>query len=84
MRYAVSILRTAQKELALLPVRDFELIKETIRSLALDPRPPACQKLSVREGWRLRVGKYRIIYEIDDREQTVVILNIGHRRDVYR
>ena len=84
MRYAVSILRLAQKELALLPLKDYEQVRETIRNLARIPRPPGCQKLTAREGWRLRVGKYRIIYEIDDQHQAVLVLHIGHRRDVYR
>ena len=84
MRYAVSILRRGQKELALLPPKDFEQVREIIRKLAQEPRPPGCQKFTAREGWRLRVGKYRVIYEIDDRRQTVLVLHIGHRRDIYR
>lgn len=48
-----------------------------------NPRPPSCLKLSGREGWRIRVGNYRVVYEIDDGQQAVTILNIGHRRDIY-
>ena len=46
--------------------------------------PPGSTKLAAREGWRIRVGDFRVIYEIDDRQQVVAILHIGHRRDVYR
>ena len=84
MSYAVSILRRAQKELASLPPKEFEQVLETIHNLAEEPRPPGCKKLTAREGWRLRVGRYRVIYEIDDQKQTVLILHIGLRRDIYR
>jgi mRNA interferase RelE/StbE len=43
-----------------------------------------CLKLTGREGWRIRVGKYRVIYEIDDKERTITVLHVGLRRDVYR
>jgi len=84
MRYAISILRRAQKELAQLPTEVYEHVRDTIRTLSQNPRPSGCLKLTGREGWRLRVGNYRIIYEIDDNQQSVTILHVGHRRDVYR
>jgi mRNA interferase RelE/StbE len=43
-----------------------------------------CLKLTGREGWRIRVGKYRVIYEIDDKERAITVLHVGLRRDVYR
>jgi len=43
-----------------------------------------CNRLTGRDGWRIRVGDYRVIYEIDDERQMITILHIGHRRDVYR
>lgn len=49
-----------------------------------EPRPSGCKKLKGREGWRIRVGDYPVVYDIDDDAQTALILNIGHRRDVYR
>ena len=55
-----------------------------IKALAKVPRPPGCKKLSGREAWRIRVGNYRIIYEIDDKESTVLIVIIRHRREIYR
>ena len=84
MGYALYILRRAQKELAQLPTGTYERVRDAIRALAQDPRPPGCLKLKGREGWRIRVGDYRVIYEIDEKRQVVTILHIGHRRDVYR
>jgi len=53
-------------------------------SLADNPRPQGVVKLSGREGWRIRVGDYRVIYTIDDAHKEVVIYAIGHRREIYR
>ena len=64
--------------------KNFERIKETIFELAKNPRPLGCKKLTGRDGWRIRVGKYRVIYEINDKEKTITILHIGHRKDIYR
>ncbi len=83
MLYEVVILRRAQKELASLPNEDYQRVRDGIRALAEEPRPKGCVKLTSREGWRIRVGRYRVIYEIDDSTQTVRILHVGHRRDVY-
>lgn len=82
--YAVSITRRAQKELADLPTDVYERVRDAITGLARTPRPPGCLKLTGRDGWRLRVGDYRILYEIDDALKTVTVQHIGHRRDVYR
>jgi len=84
MTYAVSILRRAQKELADLPHDAYTRARDAIRELALNPRPHGCTKLAGRDGWRIRLGNYRIIYEIDDKSRTVTVLHVGHRRDVYR
>lgn len=55
-----------------------------IDSLAVDPRPAACKKLAGHESlWRVRIGSYRIVYRVDDRALAVVVLIIGHRRDIY-
>ncbi len=84
MKYQIFILRRAQKELGSLPLSDYERLKQAILKLAENPRPAGYKKLVGREGWRIRVGNYRIIYEIDDREKKILILHIGHRKDVYR
>jgi mRNA interferase RelE/StbE len=82
--YSVTFLRRAQRELDGLPKREGSRILGAIRELAETPRPPGCRRLRDREGWRIRVGDYRVIYSIDDSLHKVVILEIGHRRDVYR
>jgi mRNA interferase RelE/StbE len=84
MSYHINILRRAQKSLSKLPQDEYERIKETIQSLATTPRPNGSRKLTGREGWRLRVGDYRVIYEIDDPQKTITVLSIGHRREIYR
>jgi mRNA interferase RelE/StbE len=83
MSYTISILRRAQRELAQLPDEAYERVRDAIRALSQEPRPLGCLKLTGREGWRIRVGNYRVIYEIDDKQQSVTILHVGHRRDVY-
>ncbi|MGH6629512.1 MAG: type II toxin-antitoxin system RelE family toxin [Burkholderiales bacterium] len=84
MSYHISILPRAQKELAALPKETYERVRDSIRSLADDPRPPGCLKLTGREGWRMRVGNFRVLYEIDDQRKSATVLHVGHRRDVYR
>lgn len=84
MKYSVFILRRAQKELSKLPIEVYERVKEVIISLDENPRPSGCKKLTAREGWRIQAGDYRVVYEIDDKAKKVVILHVGHRRDVYR
>ncbi len=84
MNYALFILRRAQKELAGLPKRDTSRIQETIFDLSHNPRPKGCSKLAGREGWRIRVGDYRVLYDIDDAAHNVTVVHIGHRRNVYR
>ncbi len=84
MSYDILIRRRAQKELAQLSRDGYERAKESIGTLSDDPRPSGCKKLTGRDGWRIRAGDYRVIYEIDDAGQTVTILHVGHRRDVYK
>ena len=83
MSYEVFILRRAQKELAALPKTDYERMRDAVMALAENPRPAGCKKLTGREGWRIRSGDYRAIYEIDDAQMRVTVLHIGNRRDVY-
>ena len=84
MNYSLFILPRAQKELAQLNAGAFVRVRDAIRELANDPRPSGCLKLTGRDGWRLRVGEFRVVYAIDDEHRLVTVLNIGHRRDVYR
>ncbi len=84
MKYSLEILRKAQKQLSKIDKNERARIVESIRELAANPRPTGCTKLSGREAWRIRVGSYRVIYEIHDNRLLVLILTIGHRREVYR
>lgn len=84
MIYSILILRRAQKELCSLPREPYTRVRDTIRALSEEPRPEGSRKLTARPGWRIRIGSYRVIYEIDDTNHLITILHIGHRRDVYR
>ncbi|MGF1540232.1 MAG: type II toxin-antitoxin system RelE/ParE family toxin [Pleurocapsa sp.] len=84
MSYAIFVFRGAQKTLAKLPKQDYQRVRAAIEDLAQTSRPRGCKKLTGRPAWRIRVGVYRIIYEINDRQQTITIVDIGHRRDIYR
>jgi len=83
MIYQISILRRAQKELADLPKTDYVRVRDAILKLTENARPIGCKKLIGREGWRIKIGNYRVIYEINDAQKEITILNFGHRRDVY-
>lgn len=82
--YELSFRRSVARDLRPLPRRDVKRILQCIQRLAHEPRPPGCEKLSAQERYRIRQGVYRIVYEIDDRRLTVLIVKVGHRRDVYR
>ncbi len=84
MNYTLRILPRAEKELGALDLRPYQAIKEKIYELGDNPRPAGCRKLTDLPGWRLRVGNYRVVYEIDDKTKTVTVLRVGHRKDVYR
>jgi mRNA interferase RelE/StbE len=84
MTYAVEILRTAQRQLAKIDRQAQGDIIDSIRALASDPRPSGCKKLSGRQAWRIRVGDYRVIYEIYDQELVIVVVTLGNRKEVYR
>lgn len=83
MDYEVFILRRAQKQLAGLPKQNYSRVRDVLAELAANPRPSGCKKLTGREGWRMRSGDYRVIYEIDDEQKRVTVLDIGHRKDIY-
>ena len=83
MSYEVFILKRAQWELSHLPIEDYERVKKAILNFRENPRPRGVKKLMGRVGWRIRVGNFRVIYEIDEGQKTVTVLHVGHRRDVY-
>ena len=59
-------------------------VVQRILALAEDPRPKGCDKLTRQERYRVRQGPYRIIYAVDDTQQTILIVKVGHRKEVYR
>ena len=85
MSYTVEFLPSAQRELAALPKDVQRRIANRIDSLREDPRPPGVKQLQgVERLYRLRVGDYRVIYSIEGRRLVIVVVKVGHRREVYR
>lgn len=84
MSYTVGILSPAKKSLSRLPEQFQTRIARAVLLLADNPRPLGVVKLTNREAWRIRVGDYRVIYTIDDKQAQIVVYAIGHRRDIYR
>jgi mRNA interferase RelE/StbE len=82
--YELAFKKSVAKDLRAFPTREVKRILERIRALADDPRPPGCEKLSGRDRYRVRQGAYRIVYEVENARLVVLIVKIGHRRDVYR
>jgi mRNA interferase RelE/StbE len=82
--YRVALTASAAKELHRLPSMVVARIVQRLERLAASPRPPGCKKLKGGDQeWRIRVGDYRIVYEIDDSAKTVDVTRIAHRREVY-
>ena len=84
MNWRVVIVPQAQKGFRRLSSEAQARIAEHLRQLAENPRPAGIKKLRDRPGFRLRVGDHRVLYSVDDAELVVVVLDIGHRRDIYR
>jgi mRNA interferase RelE/StbE len=83
--YALLVKRSAERDLRRLPGSQFERINERILALREDPRPPGVRKLvGPLEGWRIRVGDYRVLCQIDDLAHTVTIVRVKHRREACR
>jgi mRNA interferase RelE/StbE len=85
-RYDVRLKASAAKEIeAIGQKRDRQRIVRRIRSLADDPRPPGCEKLvGQADRYRVREGRYRIVYAVEDDALVVYVVRVGHRKDVYR
>lgn len=82
--YRLEISRTAEQQLRKLPRREQERVVAAILPLASDPRPRGSRKLSGYDDvFRLRVGRYRVLYSVEQRRLVVIVLKIGHRREVY-
>ncbi len=85
MAYRIVLKATAAQALERLSHEVTARLERCIDTLASDPRPPGVVKMRGDDNlWRLRVGQYRIVYEIHDAQMLVLVLRIGHRKDVYR
>ena len=83
--YEVYLEKAAENDLKRLPTTTFHRIIPHIKALAENPRPLSCRKLTgSKNDWRIRIGDYRIIYEIDEKAKAVRIMRVRHRREVYR
>ena len=84
MKYTVLIERYAQKQIMKLDKKIIPVIKASIADLADNPRPYGYKKLKGEDAYRIRVGNYRVIYEIEDGKIIVTVVSVGHRKDIYK
>ena len=82
--YKIYFKESVEKDFRSIPKKDLKKILFHIEALAKDPRPTGHEKLTGQEKYRIRQGTYRIIYSIQDKELTVWVITVGHRKDVYR
>jgi mRNA interferase RelE/StbE len=83
-RYRIEVKKSAVKELSQIPKKDLVKIVKNINSLADNPRPKGSKKLSREEKYRIRYGKYRILYLIKDDLLVIYVIKVAHRKDIYR
>ena len=82
--YQLIIKPSAEKQLDGLPANIRRRVVAALEDLRHDPRPPGCVKLTRDDLWRIRVGVYRVVYQIRDVELIILVVRIAHRKDVYR
>jgi len=82
--YKVYFKESVEKDFAAIPKKDLVKILHRIKALSGNPRSSGCEKLTGHERYRVRQGRYRILYSIQDEVLTVWIVKVGHRKDVYR
>lgn len=83
-KYELVFKKSVAKDLRAFPAKNVHRILKCFEMLALNPRPPGCEKLSGQERYRLRQGVHRIVYEIQDDRLKVIVVKVGYRRGVYR
>ncbi len=85
MRYEIIIKPAAEKSLDKIPKSSRSRLADALEKLRDNPRPPGVIKMSgVENLWRIRIGDYRVVYEIHDDRLIVLVLRVAHRKDVYR
>ena len=82
--YKLFFKKSVQKDFNTIPKNDLRRILNRIEALTKDPRPPGCEKLTGQERYRLRQGRYRIVYSVQDDELTVWVVKVVHRKQIYR
>ena len=82
--YKVYLRDSVEKDFKSIPGKDLFKLLELIKSLTTEPRPSGCEKLTGQDRYRLRKGRYRIVYSVQDRDKTVLIVKVDHRKDIYR
>ena len=83
--YRIEVAPAAARRLRKLDQTARRRIQAAVELLAIDPRPPGAKKLAGGNGeWRVRTGNYRVVYEINDQVLRVLVIALGHRREVYR
>ena len=82
--YRIDVRRQAQRGLDKVPASDFQAVIEAIKCLAQTPRPKGIEKVKTTGLWRIRQGDYRIVYAIDDSQELVIVVRVGHRKEIYR
>ena len=83
-RYEIFFRKSIEKDFKSIPKKDLQRIIQLIGSLAENPRPAGCDKLTGQDRYRVRQGCYRIVYSIQDHKLTVWVVKVAHRKDVYR
>lgn len=83
--YRIEVSTTAERQIRKLPRVDQIRVVGLIQALGADPRPSGCRKLSGYDDvFRVRIGRYRVLYSIEDRRLIIIVLKVGDRKDVYR
>ncbi len=82
--YKIYFRQSVEKDFSLIPKKDLAKILSRIRGLAGDPRPSGCEKLTGQQRYRVRQGRYRIVYSVQDEVLTIWIVKVSHRKDIYR
>jgi len=82
--YSVRVLASAEKELRAVPKPDLKRLAVKLQGLSANPRPHGSKRLSGEERYRIRQGDWRLVYSIDDDAKRVVVVKVGHRREIYR
>jgi mRNA interferase RelE/StbE len=84
-KYRIDVSATAERQIRKLPPSDQLRVLRVIQSLSIEPHPPGCRKLSgYNDVFRVRIGRYRVLYSIEDRRLVIIVLKVGDRSDVYR